>query len=99
MLDAAEAAYVFMISSGLRCMQRQALFTPPQCHQLRMRRMGSALQSKLLDLDQFEAVLNLGARTDERRKLCALAHVRVAITAPKSAHLLKRTGAGSAAKL
>ena len=64
MLDAAEAAYVIYDPAVPLDAMHASLFTRPNVTKLRMRRMGSALQSKLLDLDQFEAVLTLAAEDD-----------------------------------
>ncbi|WP_289086008.1 phosphoadenosine phosphosulfate reductase [uncultured Sulfitobacter sp.] len=61
MLDAAEAAFVIYDPTVPLDAMHASLFTRPNVTKLRMRRMGTALQSKLLELDQFEAILTLAA--------------------------------------
>ncbi|HCI99332.1 MAG TPA: phosphoadenosine phosphosulfate reductase [Sulfitobacter sp.] len=61
MLDAAEAAFVIYDPTVPLDAMHASLFTRPNVTKLRMRRMGTALQSKLLELDQFENLLTLAA--------------------------------------
>lgn len=64
MLDAAEQAFVIYDPKVTLDAMHASLFTRPNVVKLRMRRMGIALQSSLLQLDQLETVLKLAANGD-----------------------------------
>jgi hypothetical protein len=64
MLDAAEQAFVIYDPKVTLDAMHASLFTRPNVVKLRMRRMGIALQSSLLQLDQLETVLKLAADGD-----------------------------------
>ncbi|WP_198133664.1 phosphoadenosine phosphosulfate reductase [Roseobacter sp. GAI101] len=59
MLDAAEAAFVLYDPKVALDAMHASLFTRPNVTKLRMRHMGVALQSELLQLDQLETLLSL----------------------------------------
>lgn len=61
MLEAAEAAFILYDPNVALDAMHASLFTRPNVTKLRMRYMGLALQSDLLQLDQFETVLSLAA--------------------------------------
>jgi hypothetical protein len=61
MLDAAEAAFVLYDPKVTLDAIHASLFTRPNVTKLRMRHMGLALQSELLQLDQLETLLSLAA--------------------------------------
>ena len=61
MLEAAEAAFILYDPNVALDAMHASLFTRPNVTKLRMRHMGLALQSDLLQLDQFETVLSLAA--------------------------------------
>ncbi len=61
MLDAAEKAFVIYDPKVTLDAMHASLFMRPNVQKLRMRRMGIALQSSLLQLDQLETLLNLAA--------------------------------------
>ncbi len=64
MLDAAHEAFVLYDPKVVLDAMHASLFTRPNVTKLRMRHMGLALQSELLQMDQLESLLNLAA---ERR--------------------------------
>lgn len=61
MLDAAEAAFILYDPKVALDAMHASLFTRPNVTKLRMRHMGLALQSELLQLDQLETLLSLAA--------------------------------------
>lgn len=61
MLDAAERAFVLYDPKVAFDAMHASLFTRPNVTKLRMRHMGLALQSELLQLDQLETLLSLAA--------------------------------------
>ncbi len=61
MLDAAEAAFVLYDPKVTLDAMHASLFTRPNVTKLRMRNMGLALQSGLLQWDQLETLLSLAA--------------------------------------
>lgn len=61
MLDAADAAFVLYDPNVALDAMHASLFTRPNVTKLRLRHMGLALQTELLQLDQLETLLNLAA--------------------------------------
>ncbi len=61
MLDAAQEAFVLYDPKVVLDAMHASLFTRPNVTKLRMRHMGVALQSELLQIDQLETLLGLAA--------------------------------------